>query len=144
MTPERVTKDLLDVLPYWNHKLVRPFKQTLRGKMSLDTYYCLQTVHFCGPLSVTELAQLVKAPKQQVSKLVENLCSNGLLARAEDLKDRRAVRLAVTDEAVAYIQESYYQNREFMAGLEHRLTPEEIEKLDEALETLLRLLPKLE
>ena len=144
MTPERLTRDLLDVLPYWHNKLVRPFKQSLRGKMSLDAYYCIQTIHHCGPLSVTDLSQRMKVPKQQVSKLVEALCAGGFLLREENMSDRRAVKIAVTEQTVAYIKNSYYQDEEFLASLKQRISPEELDELGSALETLLRLLPKLE
>lgn len=143
MTPERLTRDLLDVMPYWHNKLVRPLKKSLRGKMSLDAYYCIQTVHRCGPLSVTELSQRMKVPKQRVSKLVDMLCTAGFLLRTEDLSDRRAVKIGVTKQAMDYIRNSYYQDEKSLAGLQKRLSPEELEELGSALETLLHLLPKL-
>ena len=49
---EKFVQNLLIAMPVWHSKLVRPFKDTLNGEMSLETYYCLETVKMRGPLSV--------------------------------------------------------------------------------------------
>lgn len=65
---------LLQVMPDWHSRLVRPFKEKLNGEMSLETYYCLQTLRMRGLATMTELAHELKVPKQQVTKLVDKLC----------------------------------------------------------------------
>lgn len=51
MKPKKITEELvrnlLRVFPAWNSKLVRPFKESLHKEMSLETYYCLETVRMC-------------------------------------------------------------------------------------------------
>ena len=70
---EKFVQNLLIAMPVWHSKLVRPFKDTLNGEMSLETYYCLQTLRMRGLATMTELAHELKVPKQQVTKLVDNL-----------------------------------------------------------------------
>ena len=47
-TSEKFVQNLLLVMPNWHAKLVRPFKDTLNKEMSLETYYCLETLKLCG------------------------------------------------------------------------------------------------
>ena len=47
-TAEKFVQNLLLVMPVWNSKLVRPFKDSLNGEMSLETYYCLETLKSLG------------------------------------------------------------------------------------------------
>ena len=42
---------LLQVMPDWHSRLVRPFKEKLNGEMSLETYYCLQVLLRKGPIT---------------------------------------------------------------------------------------------
>ena len=58
---EQFVKNLLLVMPDWHSKLVRPFKETLHREMSLETYYCLETVRKCETVTMTELAQQLQS-----------------------------------------------------------------------------------
>ena len=44
---EQFVQNLLLVMPDWHSKLIKPFKDTLNREMSLETYYCLETVKRC-------------------------------------------------------------------------------------------------
>lgn len=91
---------LLDTFPLWHHHLVRPLKHLLQEKMSLGTYHCLQTLRRSeGMMTMTELARSLHAPKQRVTKLVDQLVERGFVERIDDPADRRITRLRVTDAA---------------------------------------------
>ena len=66
---ERFVQNLLLVMPDWHSKLVKPFRDTLDNEMSLETYYCLETLRACGTATMSELAHQMKVPKQQMTKL---------------------------------------------------------------------------
>lgn len=88
---EKFVQNLLKVMPGWHSKLVRPFKDTLNREMSLETYYCLQTLRMNGTMSMTQLAEQLKVPKQQATKLIDALCSHQFVERAHNEKDRRSI-----------------------------------------------------
>ena len=50
---EQFVQNLLLVMPNWHAKLIKPFKDTLNREMSLETYYCLETVKRCGAITMT-------------------------------------------------------------------------------------------
>lgn len=140
---EKIVQNLLCVLPNWHSKLVRPFKDTLNGEMSLETYYCLETLKNRGPATMTDLARQLKVPKQQVTKLVDKLCEHAFVERVQRQEDRRATWIQLTPAATAYLDEYYRKNTAFIRGLEERLTEGELEKLNTAVELLAEILPKL-
>ena len=60
---ERFVQNLLLVMPDWHSKLVKPFRDTLDNEMSLETYYCLETLRACGTATMSELAPQMKVPR---------------------------------------------------------------------------------
>ncbi|WP_195420962.1 MarR family winged helix-turn-helix transcriptional regulator [Faecalicatena contorta] len=141
---EQFVKNLLLVMPDWHSKLVRPFKETLHREMSLETYYCLETVRKCETVTMTELAQQLKVPKQQATKLVDKLDKYGLIERQYHENDRRMIWLRLTPKATAYLDEYYLKNKDFLRSLEEKLSQEELSRLNEAVEVLGEILPRLE
>lgn len=147
MSSEKVSvqfvQNLLAVLPSWNARLVRPFRDTLNKEMSLETYYCLETIKLHDSVTMTELSQYLKVPKQQVTKLVDKLSQYQFIERIYEEKDRRMIRIRLTNAAVSYIDEYYLKNTKFIENMEEKLTKEELEQLNRAMATLRELLPKL-
>lgn len=141
---EQFVKNLLLVFPDWHSKLVRPFKESLHKEMSLETYYCLETLRKRGTLTMTELAQQLKVPKQQATKLVDSLNKHGFIERQYNENDRRMIWLRLTPKATAYLDEYYRKNKDFLRSLEEKLSEEELQKLNEAVRVLSEILPRLD
>ena len=118
---EQFVQNLLLVMPNWHSKLIKPFKDTLNREMSLETYYCLETVKMCGAITMTKL----------------------VVERVGNEQDRRSVWIRLTPKASAYLDEYYLKNRVFIHMLEEQLTEEELQKLNKAAQVLNEILPKL-
>lgn len=142
-TSEKFVQNLLLVLPNWHSRLVRPFKDTLDKEMSLETYYCLETLRASGTVTMTELAHQLRVPKQQVTKLIDKLSRHQFVERVYKQDDRRAIWIQLTSGALTYLDEYYLKNKTFIQTLEERLTEEELEQLNSAAATLRDILPKL-
>ena len=84
---ERFVQNLLLVMPDWHSKLVKPFRDTLDNEMSLETYYCLETLRACGTATMSELAHKLKVPKQQMTKLVDRLSQSRFVERVQGTED---------------------------------------------------------
>lgn len=140
---ERFVRKLLLVMPSWHAKLVRPFKDTLGKEMSLETYYCLETLKACGAVTMTELARQLRVPKQQVTKLIDKLSSHQFVERVYSQEDRRAIFIRLTPKAAAYLDDYYQKNKTFIQALDNQLSGEELERLVQAVDTLGEILPKL-
>lgn len=140
---ESFIQNLLLVMPNWHSKLIKPFKEMLNREMSLETYYCLETLKLYGTVTMSQLAQQMKVPKQQVTRLVDKLGAHEFIERIYDQKDRRAIWIRLTPRAVSYLDNYYKKNTDFIQMLEAQLTNEELQKLNQAVETLSEILPRL-
>ena len=140
---ERFVQNLLLVMPDWHSKLVKPFRDTLDNEMSLETYYCLETLRACGTATMSELAHQMKVPKQQMTKLVDRLSQSRFVERVQGTDDRRVTWIRLTPVAVSYLDEYYLKNTAFIQMLEEKLTQDELERLNDAVEALEEILPKL-
>lgn len=141
---EKFIQNLLLVMPNWHSKLIKPFKEMLNREMSLETYYCLETLKLYGTVTMTQLAQEMKVTKQQLTRLVDKLSEHQFVERTCDPKDRRAIWLQLTPRAISYLDNYYKKNTTFIQMLEEQLTDEELQKLNQAVETLGEILPKLQ
>ena len=92
---------------------------------------------------MTQLAEQLKVPKQQVTKLIDALCSHQFVERAHNEKDRRSIQIRLTPKAVSYLDEYHLKNTAFIHMLEEQLTGEELNQLNSAMELLSQILPKL-
>ena len=52
--------------------------------------------------------------------------------------------LRLTPKATAYLDEYYLKNKDFLRSLEEKLSQEELSRLNEAVEVLGEILPRLE
>lgn len=95
---------LLAMLPEWNYKIAKPFKQFLNGEVSIEMYLCIQTLRYNGgTMTMTDLARITRMPKQQMTKLVNRLVEQELVKRIYDPADRRIIKIQLTEKATDYI-----------------------------------------
>ncbi|PNV60543.1 MarR family transcriptional regulator [Clostridium sp. chh4-2] len=138
------TEMMLKLLPYWYYKIEKPFKMSLKDKMSLETYYCLQILQQDGSMTMTDLAARLKISKQQATKIIDTLNQHHFIERKYNERDRRYIRICVSDSAIQYIEENIYKNTDFPLQLEEKIGKEDVKRLEDAMATLLEILPKLD
>ena len=100
MQTNEIQELLLDTIPAWHYWFARPFKRMLNDGVSLDMYYCIQSMRRSNrTMTMTELANFARMPKQQKSKLVDKLVEGGFAERLSDPADRRDIRFLEKDAA---------------------------------------------
>ncbi len=144
METNQFIENLLTVLPYWQYKFVKPLRQALKDEMGLESYYALQTLNQFGSMAMTELAQRLKITKQQASKMIDSLCTHELVRRIPDHMDRRYIYIEITPTGQAALYRIFSEDSHFYEKLEKRIGKKDMEDLSQAIETLLRVLPKLD
>lgn len=78
-----------------------------------------------GPVSVREVFARVAMDKSKVSRAASRLELAGLIAKAEDARDRRLVALTLTERGRAVMADLVPLARDFEARLMARLAPED-------------------
>lgn len=137
-------ENLLALLPMWNYNIAKPLKQFLDDGISLEMYYCIQTLRwFRKPLKMSELSHATKTPKKQMTKVADRLVEQGLVERVYDPSDRRIVKLRLTEQASSYIDHFLEQNNGYFKSVTEKMSPEDITKFQSAVKMLCEVLDKI-
>ena len=78
-----------------------------------------------------------------MTKLVDRLSQSRFVERVQGKDDRRVTWIRLTPQAVSYLDEYYLKNTAFIQMLEEKLTRDELQRLNDAVEALEEILPKL-
>jgi DNA-binding MarR family transcriptional regulator len=93
---------LPDLLALASHAVARGFAEELRGRgTSLPAWRVLAALRASPGLTVTALAEACLLQQPTMTKLLDRMTRDGLVARAPDARDRRVVRVALTPDGDA-------------------------------------------
>jgi len=87
----------------------------------------------CEP-STGELAENLRIRPATLSGLADRLERNGFAKRWTDPTDRRVVRIGLTDEGIAVLDEVFAAARDYLTSVFERMGPEARDELAEAFE----------
>ncbi|BDD99934.1 MarR family winged helix-turn-helix transcriptional regulator [Mycolicibacterium fortuitum] len=94
---ERATRGLLAV----NVMALEPFEK----RIGLSSLRALQSLGRIGPCLVSELAQDLQVAVSTASRLADRLAEAGLISRGVSPQNRRATRLALTEDGRAILDD---------------------------------------
>ena len=139
-----IKAQLLTLLPQWNSRITRPFKLLLDEGISLEMYYCLQTLFWLGgSATMSELGKYMYLPKQQMTKLVNRLADQNLIERQSDPSDRRIIRIVLTEMASHYIDDFLDVNAGCFEDMLDEMTAEDRAAFLESITTITNIFAKL-
>ena len=137
-------EELLALMPVWNYRIAKPFKQMLDEGVSLEMYYCIQTLRwYGGTLTMSELARYVRMPKHQMTKMADRLIAHEFVKRVYDVDDRRVIRLQITEKALAYIDHFLDEDAGCFRKLFENMTEENRDRFQEAMKAMIDILIEL-
>ncbi len=135
---------LLGVLPYWNYRIAKPFKQRLDEGVSMEMYYFLQTLRYCGgTMTISELMPWVGMQKQQMTKMTNRLAELGFIRRVYDSSDRRIIKIQITEKALDYIDHFLREDMGCFRRLLESMDEKDLADFKTATDILIRILPKI-
>lgn len=106
------------------------------SKLTSAQYSALSTLYSHPGLPLTELAQMEHVSHPTMSRIMSGLIRQGLVVRTPDTKDRRTLRLALTEDGRAAYERVYARRLALIEALIGQLKPETIADLLNALEKL--------
>ena len=127
MQTNEIQELLLDTIPAWHYWFARPFKRMLNDGVSLDMYYCIQSMRRSGrTMTMTELANFAR----------DRLVDGGFAERLSDPDDRRVIRLRATEKADEYIAAFFEKDAAEYREFFDQLGKDELDPFCEALRTI--------
>jgi DNA-binding MarR family transcriptional regulator len=113
-------------------------------ELSPEQFVVLATLHWNGAMSLSEMAKKTFKDNANVTRMVDLMEKKKLVARKKNEKDRRAVRLVLTDYGQQVFEQALSHVVELKSMYAQNLTEEHLVKLKEMLETMIENMFKAE
>ncbi len=136
-----VSSYLLYLLAAASHAASAQFHAHVRETgLRVPEWRVLAWLHDRDGAMITRLARISLIEQSRLTKIIIQMEERGLVTRQGDAKDRRRVRVWLTDAGRALSQRLVADARAHEAGLISKLTESDAARLKEALNTLLDVL----
>ncbi len=112
--------------------------------ISMPQLGILMQLNFHGSCGISEISNRFDITNAGASQLVDKLVQSGLIQRAEDPQDRRAKLLTLTEKGTELIQQGTERRYRWVEDLAEKLSAQEREQVQEALDIMTRTLKELE
>jgi DNA-binding MarR family transcriptional regulator len=142
-TIENILENLFQVLPIIHKKLLRMDMGGVTGNLS-RLHLAIMGMLGEGSLPISEIGMRLVAPKSQMTHLVDQLVSLGIVVRQPDAKDRRVINISLTDRGRALLRECWRLIKQNFRNKISCLTADELTALSDALVKLKDIGAKLE
>lgn len=95
------------------------------------------------PRSMSELAAEMNVLKQQLTFLTDKLAENGFIERVHDKKDRRSVKISITQKGIDFLADRYKQMLGLVISKFEELSEEDIKELHAAVQSIHKIMERL-
>jgi MarR family 2-MHQ and catechol resistance regulon transcriptional repressor len=115
-------------LSHRTHELLRKCEDKVYGKYNLTTeqYTMLAIIEYLGgPVRITDIARWSGRSTNSISMIIDRMVKAGLVKRARDRKDRRAVFVTITSKAEHALEPATRAGLEFIQETLSPLSDEE-------------------
>jgi DNA-binding MarR family transcriptional regulator len=127
--------------PFWRRVRAR-IRQVAAEQfgLSVEQFHILRHVRR-GQGSVSELAEARHISRAAISQAVDTLVQKGLIARTTDVRDRRYIRLALTESGDALLDGVFDNVSQWMMQALSSLSGEDLDALVRAMDSLRKIQP---
>jgi MarR family transcriptional regulator, organic hydroperoxide resistance regulator len=136
LLPRTIEKFWETVPPAWN--AIRAFIRETAARdfdITVEQFHILRHVAK-GSGSISELAQAKHISRPAISQAVDMLVNKGLLTRCQDERDRRFVKLELTEDGAALLSALFERSRQWMTEKLSILSDEDLHALLRAFQSL--------
>lgn len=107
----------------------RLYREIIERGLTISQFGTLEILFHLGPLHQNRLGEKLLKSSGNVTMVVDHLEKRGLVRRERDINDRRCIRVILTDEGRALIEELFPRHASAIEREMSILSPEEQEQL---------------
>jgi DNA-binding MarR family transcriptional regulator len=127
------------------HLSMRGMREHARREgLSIPQIFALRHVYYKGTCNISEISERLGVTNPASSQLIDRLVEHGLVSRSENQQDRRYKQIILTEKGLQMLRASAQVSQHWREALADCLTPDEMEKITEALIILLEKLSQPE
>jgi DNA-binding MarR family transcriptional regulator len=105
---ERVVEEMARIHPILHRKLHRDLFKVVLEEVGADIAHhhmmIIRTIQGSGPLSSSEIGEMLAIAKSQMTHSVDRLIELGMVEREHCTEDRRKVRISLTDKGLLVLE----------------------------------------
>lgn len=137
---DELADSILIYLPLFYKKITTPkesdIDKTNYKKRTLEHYQILGILEHHNNLPISEIGKKLMISKPNMTSHIDKLVSEGMVKRIPNQKDRRVIKISITQEGYDYIKESrIFVNNNIKNNLSP-LNSEELEQLSDCIENI--------
>lgn len=145
ISPPQVIQTIRQFMDSAMHSSMRASGHFTKARgLSMPQFSILMQLYYRGICGMSEVSERFEITPAAASQLVDKLVQSGLIRREEDLQDRRAKSLKLTDKGKQLIQEGIEERYRWVEPLVGTLTADERAKVNEALMILTKASQEVE
>lgn len=133
---------LLTLLPLINKTVVSATELKEFG-YTKSQFIIFSALTRCGDLTMSQVASYISSSKEQATRAVAPLVDDGLVERYIAPENRTRIHIRLTNKGSEFMNQCknrFHQKIQLL--MDDKITPEEKEDLNQAIETLIRILSK--
>lgn len=119
------------------------YRDTYRGDFGAAQIEALEELYQVGALRQRDLAAALRISKQHASKIVGRLEGLGYARLDPDAQDNRCHRVSLTEAGRAFVDRHIEEGEEHVEALLGKLSAAERAELEQAMDTVARILEKV-
>ena len=139
---EQLAGDFLQLIPLLRKNILKPLEKAPSDLSPLQMHV-LFFLKDKEPLSMSEIAEKMGVLKQQMTYLTNKLEENQLIERIHDKKDRRSVKISITEAGIAALKVHKKLLLDLIINKFNQLSDEDIRELKDVIQSITTLLNKL-
>lgn len=121
-----------------NRRIMRKLKQNLNEMgFAWNQYNVMKNIHPGESITLSELSEKVSKKNSNVTSIVDFLEERGIIRRCPDDRDRRVIRVELTEEGEKIREQVIKHHEEYVQSLYHSLDEDEVHDFLKVVEVFL-------
>jgi len=140
---DEIAQSALLLFPFLKHLFNGDPRDPALAPLRNHTYNILRILEREGPLPMSAIARRLLSAKQNMTTIIDKLKKNGLVERKYDDKDRRVIKIIITQKGIEFLKESRPGLKKIVKENLSKLGDEDIELLHKVFRVIRSIVPKL-
>ncbi len=135
---DHIIENLVAIVPIFHRRLLRMDLGGATGDLTRLHLGVMAKLRE-KTMTASELARTSVMPKPQVTHLIDQLATTGVVERHPDTADRRVINIALTENGQLLFEDLRQKVQETMRKELSGLTPQELTEMSQALDTIRKI-----
>lgn len=135
---------LFYLIPKLKKKIFSPHRLSKDSHLPSSHFHVIMYLHKNGPTSVSDIANFLGISRPNMTPIINNLISDELVERVPDPKDRRIIRIVLTNKANDFFDRQREKIKATFSEKISVLTEEDLIELNSSLDKITDIIEKID